>query len=94
MPSTSIPELPLVEDFGDVVDRREFLTDAREFGFPVAGPFATLSDRQAGKFWPVYQCEQDLARIRGRAHNAAMITPMYAGVVDALANYILGPGFT
>jgi len=94
MPTTPISELPLAENFGDVVDRREFLTDAREFGFPVAGPFASLSDRQEGKFWPIYQCEQDLARIRGRAHNAATITPMYAGIVDALSNYILGPGIT
>ena len=84
----------LVEDFGDVVDRREYLTDDPSFGFPLLNPFSVLSDRQEGKFWPVYQSEQDLARIRGRAHNLVTLTPTHTGVLDALANYVLGPGFT
>src|SRR5882762_1730303 len=84
----------LVEDFGDVVDRREYLTDDPTFGFPLLNPFSVLSDRQEGKFWPVYQSEQDLARIRGRAHNLVTLTPTHTGVLDALANYVLGPGFT
>jgi hypothetical protein len=87
-------EQPLVEDFGDFVDRREYLTDTPDFGLPLHGQFAVLSDRQAGKLWPIYQCEQDLARIRGRSHSVATLTPMYAGVIDALANYVIGPGFT
>ncbi len=82
-----------IEDFGDVVDRREYLFDTPDFGIPSQSPFAVLSDRQEGKFWPIYQCEQDLARIRGRAHNVATLTPMHAGVVDALANYVIGAGF-
>jgi hypothetical protein len=85
---------PLVEDFGDVVDRREYLTDDPSFGFPLLNPFSVLSDREAGKLWPIYQCEQDLARIRGRAHNLAALTAAPAGILDALANYVLGPGFT
>jgi hypothetical protein len=88
-----LPE-SLVEDFGDVVDRREYLTDDPSFGFPLLNPFSVLSDRQEGKFWPVYQSEQDLARIRGRAHNLVTLTPTHTGVLDALANYVLGPGFT
>src|SRR5258708_37168755 len=84
----------LVEDFGDVVDRREYLTDDPTFGFPVLSPFSVLSDRQEGKLWPVYRCEQDLARIRGRAHNLITLTPTHTGVLDALANYVLGPGFS
>ena len=85
---------PLVEDFGDVVDRREYLTDDLAFGFPLLNPFSVLSDREEGKLWPIYQCEQDLARIRGRSHNLATLTATAAGVLDALANYVLGPGFT
>jgi hypothetical protein len=85
---------PLVEDFGDVVDRREYLTDDPTFGFPLLNPFSVLSDRQEGKLWPIYQSEQDLARIRGRAHNLATLTAIPHGVLDALANYVLGPGFT
>ncbi len=85
---------PLIEDFGDVVDRREYLTDDPSFGFPLLNPFSVLSDRQAGKLWPIYQSEQDLARIRGRAHNLITLTPTHAGVLDALANYVLGQGFT
>jgi hypothetical protein len=84
----------LVEDFGDIVDRREYLTDDPTFGFPVLSPFSVLSDRQEGKLWPIYRCEQDLARIRGRAHNLITLTPTHTGVLDALANYVLGPGFT
>ena len=84
---------PLVEDFGDVVDRREYLSDDPAFGFPLLNPFSVLSDRQEGKLWPIYQSEQDLARIRGRAHNLATLTATPAGVLDALANYVLGPGF-
>ena len=87
-------QTPLVEDFGDVVDRREYLTDDPSFGFPLLNPFSVLSNRQEGKFWPVYQSEQDLARIRGRAHNLVTLTPTHTGVLDALANYVLGPGFT
>src|SRR5579872_3827703 len=85
---------PLVEDFGDVVDRREYLTDDPNFGFPLLNPFSVLSDRQEGKLWPIYQSEQDLARIRGRAHNLITLTPTHTGVLDALANYVLGAGFT
>jgi hypothetical protein len=84
----------LVEDFGDVVDRREYLTDDPNFGFPLLNPFSVLSDRQEGKYWPIYQSEQDLARIRGRSHNLITLTPMHAGVLDALSNYVLGSGFT
>ncbi len=85
---------PIVEDFGDIVDRREYLTDDPAFGFPLLNPFSVLSDRLEGKLWPVYQCEQDLARIRGRAHNLAVLTAAPAGILDALANYVLGSGFT
>src|SRR5438132_12893378 len=72
---------PLVEDFGDVVDRREYLTDDPTFGFPLLNPFSVLSDRQEGKLWPIYQSEQDLARIRGRAHNLITLTPTHTGVL-------------
>src|SRR5262249_53677232 len=85
---------PLVEDFGDIVDRREYLHDDPSFGSPLLPPFAALSDRQEGKLWPIYQCEQDLPGTRGRARNLALLTGTAAGVLDALANYILGPGFT
>lgn len=93
-PTTGRGSEALVEDFGDVVDRREYLTDDPTFGFPLLNPFSVLSDRQEGKFWPVYQSEQDLARIRGRAHNLVTLTPTHTGVLDALANYVLGSGFT
>lgn len=85
---------PLVEAFGDVLDCREYLSDVPEFSSALSVPFATLTDRQGGNYWPVYQSEHDLARIRGRARQIATVTPMHAGVVDALANYVLGPGLT
>lgn len=87
---------PLMEAWGDSVDTRDYINDDPNFGFPLPNLFSVLSDRQFGKLYPIYQNEQDLMRIRGQAHNLATIgsggTKM--GIMDSLANYVLGKGFS
>ncbi|MBS0265651.1 MAG: phage portal protein [Planctomycetes bacterium] len=88
------PAPVLAEAWGDLVDRHEFLNDSPGFGPSTCRPLATTADRQQGRFSPVYECEQDLALIRGRARHIATLTPTYTGVLEALANYVIGPGLT
>jgi hypothetical protein len=81
------------EGFGDWVDRSEPFTDDPAFEHSHYPRFSALIDRQAGNFAPIYQCEADLARLRGRVHNLVNLTATHIGVVDALANYVVGSGF-
>jgi hypothetical protein len=84
--------LPLVEAWGEVVDRREHLTDEPTFA---CGPVvSTVDDRRDGRFRPFYETELDLAILRGSARNLATLTAVTTGALDALANYVLGGGFT
>jgi hypothetical protein len=86
--------VPLYEEWGDPVDRREALFDRpahREDCF--AAP-AAFSDRSDGRFLPVYEVEQDLAQIRGAARRISAATSVAIGALDALANYVLAGGFT
>jgi hypothetical protein len=86
---------PLSEAWGDVVDRREFLTDDPSFGITssLAAPFTTIDDRASGRLRPVYETEADLARIRAGARNLGLLTGLASGALDALANYTLSSGF-
>ncbi|MGQ0637313.1 MAG: phage portal protein [Planctomycetaceae bacterium] len=86
--------LPLVEEWGDVVDRREAFFDDGLNGPIWLAPAATLDDRRDGRFRPVYETEHDLARIRGAARQLAANSAVAVGALDALANYTLGSGFT
>jgi hypothetical protein len=64
-------------------------------GFPYRhAPWSLLSDREDGKFFPLYETEMDLARIRGQSRNLAAFTSTTIGAVDALRNYVYGTGFT
>lgn len=87
--------LPLQEAWWDVVDRREIA-----FGESASGrcwssaSTATLDDRLDGRFRPIYETEQDLARIRGAARQLSCLTAVSTGALDALANYVLAGGFT
>ncbi|MSR58510.1 MAG: phage portal protein [Planctomycetaceae bacterium] len=86
--------LPLVEEWGDVVDRRETRFDDSGGGSRWRTAPATLDDRSDGRFRPIYETEQDLAAIRGAARQLASRTAVAIGALDALANYVLGGGFT
>lgn len=87
---------PLVEAWGDWVDRTEYLRDDQTFGFgnSRAVTFTSLDDRKDGSFRPVYETEQDLAESRAAARNLVMLTGIRTGILDSLANYTLGSGFT
>lgn len=86
--------LPLLESWGDVVDRREAQFD-ESTGAP-CGSFAlaSLDDRRDGRFRPFYETELDLARIRGSARQLSCHTAVTVGALDSLANYVLAGGFT
>lgn len=93
--SDSLPGTPLTEEeWGDIVDRREFLYDDPSFGGSAAVPFTSLDDRSAGRFRPVYETEQDLSIIRGVSRNLVRLSGVRTGVLDALTNYVFGGGFT
>ena len=95
MDSESLP-VSLTEAWGDVVDRTEYLRDDPTFGYgdSRAVYFTSLDDRKDGSFRPVYETEQDLAESRASARNLVLVTGIRTGVIDALANYTLGKGFT
>lgn len=81
---------PLLEGWGDLVHKpRGFDDDASPFV-----PDSKIYDRTDGRFLPVYETEQDLANIRGSARNLVKLTGVRTGALDALANYVLGNGFT
>lgn len=64
-------------------------------GFPYRhAPWSLRSDREDGKFFPLYETEMDLARIRGQSRNLAAFTSTTIGAVEALKNYVYGTGFT
>lgn len=97
MPNSSATSETLREAaLGDWIGPQERLQDDADFvGSPYLTPFDRLEDRQDGKFLPLYQTEQDLRLIRGQCRNLMTICPEALGLVDNLANYILGPtGFT
>lgn len=86
--------LPLSEEWGDVVDRREALFDGPADEHSWFAPPANLADRSDGRYRPIYEVEQDLARIRGAARQISALTSVAIGALDALANYVLAGGFT
>ncbi|MDO8631469.1 MAG: phage portal protein, partial [Phycisphaerales bacterium] len=79
---------------GDIIDRREYQYDDPSFGDSRFVLFTSLDDRKDGSFRPVYETEMDLAQIRGSARNLVKLTGVRTGALDALTNYVLGPGFT
>ncbi len=53
----------------------------------------TKSDREDGRMLPIFQTEQELATIRGAARVLAACNGRIVGVLNNLANYIIGQGF-
>jgi hypothetical protein len=87
--------LPLLEEWGDFVGRRETSFDESASNRPWhTSPPASLDDRRDGCLRPVYGTEQDLAWIRGAARQLSSITAVSIGALDSLANYVLAGGFT
>lgn len=86
-------ERELVEDYGDLVDVREFMTDAPGFGSALGGYYSTLYDRQDGRYIPVYQNESDLRAIRAMSWLLAEKVPMAQAWCNRLVDYTIGTGF-
>jgi hypothetical protein len=85
----------LEQEWGDIVDRREYLSDTPGFGYGRYDQrISSPSDRARGKCYPFYENEQDLASIRGIARFLVGSTELAISALDNLTNYTIGNGFT
>lgn len=57
-------------------------------------PVSTYSDRRYGANWPFWRTWLEHARIRAGARLLCTLTPLAAGVLRGLCNYVVGAGFT
>jgi hypothetical protein len=80
----------LSEGWGDVVDRREYLTDTPGWSAP-SGPTSYIDDRTDGKLRPLFNDEAELATIRGVGQTLAHF-PTGVNIIQTLTNYTLGTG--
>lgn len=55
---------------------------------------STIDDRTEGRWLPIYETEWELAEIRAKGRKLASLVSVATGAQDALANYVLGQGFT
>ena len=83
-------------EWGDVVDRREYLYDTPGFG--TEGAYlkrqSRVDDRRDGRYRPFFENEHDLAEARGIGRYLYACDETAIGIVDNLTNYTLGTGFT
>lgn len=89
-----MPGAPLMEAWGDPVDRHEWAYDSPGFG---RGPWSRSTyadDRAFGRFRPFYENEQDLRDMWGIARILTNSEEVGAGVLENLTNYVLGTGCT
>ncbi len=85
----------LVEsEWGDLVDRREYLYDTpgwnRRYDYRITSP----GDRARGKCTPFFENETDLANIRGIGRYLATAVEHGVTALESLINYTIGTGFT
>jgi hypothetical protein len=84
----------LVESqWGDTVDRREYLFDTPDWNRGYCSRLAQPGDRARGKDYPFFETEQDLQAIVGGARWLAAMTPIGIAALSALATFTLGTGF-
>ena len=90
----------MLEGWGDLVDRRDFLTDghgASYFGHRLgdwdAYQIARPEDRQNGDYFPFWQTEQEHREIVGVARVLAGASEVAIGALDNLVNYTVDQGF-
>lgn len=86
----------LVEnEWGSLVDRREYLSDTPGFGTGAPGLSISLpQDRRNGDNRPFWQTEQEHATTRGIARFVAGTDGIGIAALNNLCNYITGEGFT
>jgi hypothetical protein len=84
----------LLEGWGDLVDRTEFLRDTPGF-FPTRVNRLSLPyNRKDGDFFPHFRTEQELQEHRGSGEYLGVRHPVGIGLLDDLANYTISTGFT
>jgi hypothetical protein len=83
-------------EWGEMVNRREYLSDTPGFGN--AGGYdsriANAQDKKDGKCYPIYETEQDLASIRGIGRYLADFYGTGANILETLAAFVIGTGYT
>jgi len=57
---------------------------------PFLQPWATLRDRDEGRYLPFYEHESDLRTIRAKSRNLATFTSIAVGAIEALQAYTIG----
>ncbi len=80
-------------EWGEPVNRRDYLTDTPGWGNAVDIRVSQPSDRYKGKCTPFFENEQDLANIRGIARHLAGSYEVAINAMENLTNYTLGTGF-
>lgn len=83
------------EEWGDPVDRFEYLNDTPGFT-GVSGRYAretNVQDRSDGKYLPVYEHETDLKIIRALSWLLKEKVPPAKTIVERLKDYTIGTGF-
>lgn len=81
-------------EFGELVNRREYLHDTPGWGYHAYDQRTTTpDDRKRGKCRPFYETEQDLAMIRGIGRYLAGAGEIGIGLLETLVNYTIGTGF-
>jgi hypothetical protein len=85
----------LLEDWGDIVDRREYLYDTPGFGFSASRDqrISRPDDRARGMYRPFFENELDLANIRGIGRFLGTSMDVGVGILENLKNYTIGSGF-
>lgn len=85
----------LQEAAGDLIDRREWLRDDNSFGYTqFVFPPSSVSDREDGKFRPIFETEQELQMIRGPVRLVCSTFGSAINIKTNLNNYTIGEGFT
>lgn len=81
--------------WGDIVDRREYLYDTPGWGPSNRdGRISRPDDRARGMCRPFFENELDLANIRGIGRFLGTAMDTGAGILENLTNYTIGNGFT
>jgi hypothetical protein len=84
----------LFESWGSLVDPLDFLRDDPDFGFRTGASFISQrSDREKGKYRPIFETEAELASIRGAARALYDGFPVAKAAMRNLVSFIIGPGF-
>lgn len=84
----------LVEgEWGELVNRRDYLYDTPGFSQGVDFRISSPSDRHKGKNYPFFETETDLANIRGIARHIAGTYEIAVCAMENLTSYAMGTGF-